>query len=238
MTANEERKILSAAFEAIEEIGILHLTGGGEPFLHPKLDVLIETAMEFEDKFNQLMLFTNCTVPLSNNLVEALKRYRSKLIVQVSQYGVRPEIEKTVLAQFESTGVPLKVEKYYGEDQSFGGWVDFGEWKSNGRSVEELEKIFGNCAVTRDMHGNWRTRDGKVHWCSRSQRGTELGFLPNNSDNYVDLFDGSSPAEKRAKFEQIANARYLVACDFCSGNQGTNDLSKRFHAAEQIGCNQ
>jgi hypothetical protein len=83
------------------------------------------------------------------------------------------------------------------------------------------------------MHGNWRTRDGKVHWCSRSQRGTELRLLPGNVDDYVDLLDGITGEEKRAKFERIANKKNLSACDYCSGDQGTRDASKRFQAAEQ-----
>jgi hypothetical protein len=61
----------------------------------------------------------------------------------------------------------------------------------------------------------------------------ELGLLPDNPDDYVDLLDGTSAAEKRAKFERIAAARYLSACDRCSGEQGTEDITKRHKAAEQ-----
>jgi hypothetical protein len=49
----------------------------------------------------------------------------------------------------------------------------------------------------------------------------ELGLLPDSPDDYVDLLDETSAAEKRAKFERIAAARHLSACDHCSGEQGT-----------------
>ena len=83
------------------------------------------------------------------------------------------------------------------------------------------------------MRGNWRTRDGKVHWCSRSQRGMELGFIPDNPDDYVDLFDLTTREEKQQKFRHIAEKHYLSACDRCSGDQGTNDITVRHKAAEQ-----
>jgi len=234
MTVEEARRILAAVFEVADRIETLHLTGGGEPFLHPKLAKLVVTCMEYSDRFDRLMLFTNSTVPASGELIDILKKFREKLIVQVSHYGIKPEREMEILRTLTDNGIICKVEKYYGEDQSFGGWVDFGDWYTHGRTETELRQIFSNCAVTRDMCGNWRTRDGKVHWCTRSQRGMELGFIPDFTDDYVDLFDGLSIDEKRAKFESIASAAHIDVCNYCSGEQGTMDKAKRFPAAEQM----
>jgi hypothetical protein len=233
MTAEGAERILAAAFNVCDRIATLHLTGGGEPFLHPRLPELIGTAMKYADRFDHLMLFTNSTVPIRSELLDAIARNKEKIVVQLSQYGINPEREQAAAKLLTDGGVTCKVEKYYGENQSFGGWVDFGDWEPRGRPPDELERIFKNCAVTRNMGGNWRTRDGKVHWCSRSQRGMELGLLPDNPDDYVDLLDGTSAAEKRAKFERIAAARHLSACDRCSGEQGTGDITKRHKAAEQ-----
>jgi hypothetical protein len=112
--------------------------------------------------------------------------------------------------------------------------VDFGEWKPRGRADTELNATFRNCGITRHMNGNWRTRDGTAHWCQRSQRGKELGILPDYTGDYVDLFSDESAAQKREKFRFIMNARYLSACDHCSGDHGTDDAAKRFPAGEQI----
>ena len=232
MTLERAQKILDALFTVADRVGTLHLTGGGEPFLHPELAELVEIAMEYQERFDRLMLFTNGTVPLPERLMQTLHGYGDKLVVQVSRYGIRPELEEKVLEQLRSTGARLKVETYYGENQSFGGWVDFGGWEARGRTPEDLGQVFHNCVVTRDMHGNWRTRDGRVYWCSRAQRGGELGLLPDA--DYVDLLDESPPEEKRKRFEQIAAARYLIACDHCSGDQGTRDVAKRHPAAEQL----
>lgn len=235
MTLEEEERILDAYFRVVDHVGILHLTGGGEPFLHPKLAELIEGAMKYSDRFDRLMLFTNCTVPVSDHLLETLKKYREKLFVQISIYHQFPDREDTNLRRLRESGVEHRVRKYYGEDQSFGGWVDFGPWDAQDQAGSVLESRFHACATTSVMHGNWRTRDGKVHWCSRSQRGVELGLIPDVPADYVDLFDGSeSPEQKREKFIRIQNTQYLSACDHCSGDQGTDDLNKRFSAAEQM----
>lgn len=233
MTVTEAERILAALFDVCDRVTTLHLTGGGEPFLHPRLPELIETAMKYADRFDRLMLFTNSTVPIGPDLLGAIGRNKAKIVVQLSRYGINPQREQTAAQLLAERGVSCKIEKYYGDDQVFGGWVDFGAWEPRGRPPGELERVFGDCAVTRDMRGNWRTRDGKVHWCSRSQRGAELGLLPENTDDYVDLLGGASDLDKRAKFERIAAARYLMACDWCSGDQGTDDKTKRHRAAEQ-----
>jgi DNA-directed RNA polymerase subunit F len=234
MTVEDADKIMSAALKVFDRIRTLHLTGGGEPFLHPNLAEMTEAAMKYSDKFDKLMLFTNSLTAIPDKLLSILKQ-SNKIVVQVSHYGVNPKREQEILDKLLKNGIKCKVEKYYGESQSFGGWVDFGEWKKYGRTTHELENIFQNCAATRVMKGNWRTRDGKMHWCSRSQRGMELGLIPDNPDDYIDLFDDSESIErKREKFERISNAQSILACDYCSGHHGTDDASLRFPAAEQI----
>ena len=235
MTVEEEKKILNAIFDVADHITTLHLTGGGEPFLHPRLAEMTEAAMAYADQFDTLMLFNNSTVPVSEKLMKMLVCHRDKVLVQVSQYGKHPEKEAEILQSLLDHGVKCKVVNYSGENQDFGGWVDFGPWEAQRQELEVLRKRFEGCAVTRDMGGNWRTRDGKVHWCSRSQRGMELGLIPDCPEDYVDLFDASkSVEEQREKFQKIAATKYISACDYCSGEQGTDDQQKRYPAAEQM----
>ena len=226
-------RIVEALFNTVDHVNTLHLSGGGEPFLHPQLAELTEICMNYRSKFDRFMLFTNGTVTPNDKLLSVLDKYKDNIVVQVSRYGINPERELNTIELLKQTGATLKIEKYYGDDQSFGGWVDFGAWEKQNNSEEVLCSRFKNCAVTRDMGGNWRTRDGKIHWCSRSQRGMELGLIPDEPADYVDLFDDTSREEKQQKFRTIATRR-LSACDYCSGNAGTDDIGKRFPAAEQM----
>ena len=235
MTLDEEKTILDSFFQVVDYVHTLHLTGGGEPFLHPHLPEMIDTAMAYKDRFDRLMLFTNCTVSISDDLISAMKNHKDKVFVQLSHYRQKPESEESNLKLIEENGIHYRLRKYYGDDQSFGGWVDFGGWECRNRNNDEMHETFQNCSVTSVMHGNWRTRDGKVHWCSRSQRGTELGLMPDDPAFYVDLLDNAESAEeKRNKFRAIAEGHSILACNYCSGDQGTTDREKRYAAAEQL----
>lgn len=234
MTVDEGQRILDAFFAVCDHVNTLHLTGGGEPFLHPHLAEMIRMAARYTAHFDRLMLFTNSTISIKPELLDAIVQNKDKILVQLSHYGIHPEREKENTNLLLDSGVNCKIEKYYGEDQSFGGWVDFGGWESCDRTEGELERMFHACSVTNVLRGNWRTRDGKVHWCSRSQRGMELGLIPDRPEDYIDLLDSSSVEEKREKFTQIANARFISACDHCTGDAGTIDSDKRYKAAEQM----
>jgi hypothetical protein len=234
MTPEEERAILDALFAIVDRVKLLHLSGGGEPFLHPKLAEMIDVAFEYFSRFDELMVFTNSTVHASERLIDALQRYKDKIIVHASDYGIMPDYSAEIHKTLKATGVRVRIIHYHGENQDYGGWVDFGTWDHRKRTPEQLAKIFSSCGITRFMRGNWRTRDGTVHWCQRSQRGMELGILPNFIDDYVDLFSDESIGQKRGKFRSITNKQYLSACNHCSGNHGTEDESKRFPAGEQL----
>lgn len=234
MTVEEAKQILKEAFKVVDHIQTLHLTGGGEPFLHPKLLELIELAFKYKNQFDRLMLFTNSTISIKPELLNVMIKNKDKLLVQLSQYGINPEREQSIAKLLTDNHINCKIEKYYGDSQAFGGWVDFGKWESFRRTPYELEQTFKACSITRVMNGNWRTRDGKVHWCSRSQRGMELGLISDDSSCYVDLFDNTmNIEEKRAKFQAISTKRYISTCDYCSGDAGTDNNAKRFKAAEQ-----
>jgi hypothetical protein len=235
MTLDEEQKILEAVFNVVDRVHTLHLSGGGEPFLHKDLPALIDAAFEYESRFERFMLFTNSTIPVSDDLLAALGRHKDKTLVHASDYGIHPERTAEIYKILNANGINTRVLKYYGEAQDFDGWVDFGDYKSRGRTKAELNTVFSNCAVTRDMHGNWRTRDGTLHWCSRSQRGLELGLLPMFNDDFVDLLDKNTTCEhKREQIRRIMGNQHLQACDWCSGDQGTGDHSKRYPAAVQL----
>lgn len=234
ITVLECRNILRQFFKVVDHVQTLHLSGGGEPFLHRQLGSLIEECMVYTDQFDRLMLFTNSTVVPTDDLLNVLHKYKERLVVQVSHYGIMRDREHVVLELLQHTGVTIKFQKYYGDDQTFGGWVDFGEWKDHQRSRNELETVYRNCGITSNMKGNWRTRDGKIHWCSRSQRGNELGLIPDFPDDYIDLFDETPIKEKRKRFRTFLERPYIDACRFCNGDVGTQDREKRYRAAEQM----
>ncbi|MDE7242724.1 MAG: hypothetical protein K2O18_01930, partial [Oscillospiraceae bacterium] len=162
--------------------------------------------------------------------------HMGQAMVHCSDYGVRPEVAEKNLHMLEEKHIPHKYLKYYGEDQYCDGWVDNGDFVPHHRNKTENERIFSTCShVCRG--GSWYVRNGQMHWCGRSIRGTELGKVPLQSEDYLDLFDQTvSSEEKRRKLTVLMQAHSITACDYCNGYYGTKDAAKRYPAGEQLKC--
>ena len=227
------KDILTAFFYVIDHVEILHMSGG-ETFLHPTLPEIIEACMKYRSQFDRFMIFTNSTVPISEALLDTLKKHKDCVVVHASDYNLTPDITDDVLGKLEDAGINVRRLHYHGDNQDFGGWVDYGGFEFRNLSPEALAIQFSTCAITSNMRGNWRTRDGKLFWCTRVHRGYELGLIPTDGKDFVDILDASTTRdEKRKKFKKIANAKYIDACNYCSGDCGTEEANKRFSAAKQ-----
>ncbi len=235
MTVEEFRTTLKAFYEVVDEVERLQITGG-EPLLHPKLNEILEVCFEYQDYFHEMLFFSNCAVPLREDVVNVLERYKDKVIVHCSDYGMRPEVSEQNLQILQRTGISYRYLKYFGESQYCEGWVDNGDFVAHHRTKKENETVFAACSHVR-RGGSWYIRHGQMHWCGRSVRGTELHKIPLCEGDYLDLFDQSTTAsEKREALEKLLQVSTITACDYCNGNYGTEDVSKRYPAGEQMSC--
>lgn len=235
MTVKECENTLDVIFKVVDKIGKLQITGG-EPLMHPELDEILKECFKYDAQFEQLWFFSNCAVPLRRNVLEALKNHKDKVVVHCSDYGVRPEVAADNLKILEESGITYKYLKYYGENQYFDGWVDNGDFVEHHRPDKENAEIFHKCShVCRG--GSWYVRNGQMHWCGRSIRGTELGKIPLREHDYLDILDKNTTIEeKRAKLEKLKSVSCITACDYCNGYYGTDDQSKRYPAGGQMEC--
>lgn len=208
---------------------------GGEPFMHKDLAKMVDKTMEYSDQFEKLLILTNGTLLPSEELLSKLIKYKDKMIIMISHYGDLSSKADELIAILNENGIQIDIKKYYGDDQHFGGWVDYGDFKKYNRSEEELERIFDHCGATK-MCGCFTTHGGEMHWCVPSARGMRLlGVIPRDKSDYIDLFDESmTREEQRKKILSVNEKKYLKACDYCSGDHGTKDIKKRYKAAEQI----
>lgn len=231
MTLTEFEKTLKAVFEIADSIGKLQITGG-EPLLHPDLPEMLEECFKYSPQFEKLLLFVNCSVPVKPRVAEVLREHKDKLLIHASDYGVSRDTADDLICILEKNGIEYKYLKYFGEEQYAGGWVDQGDFVSHLRSEQELDLVFSQCSqVVRG--GSWYVRGGQMHWCGRSIRGTELGKIPLRDDDYLDIFAGTI-GERRKKYQKLAQAKHILACDYCNGFYGTDDEEKRYAAGEQM----
>lgn len=232
MTTEEFSRTLKSVFEIADHVDKLQITGG-EPLLHPQLSDMLKECFLYSDQFETLWLFTNCAVPLSDQVAEVLGNFKDKILVHASDYGVKPEVSGQLTESLKRIGVEFRYLKYFGEDQYSHGWVDQGDFEFHDRSESQLKSVFSQCShVVRG--GSWYVRNGQIHWCGRSVRGMEVGKIPCCEEDYVNIFEGSA-SERKEKFRRLLQASCISACNYCNGLYGTEDVSKRLSAGEQMG---
>ncbi|MBD5117666.1 MAG: radical SAM protein [Clostridiales bacterium] len=225
------RLYLQKVFEVVDYVESLEFTGG-EPLLHESLPEMIHTYMDFKPHFGRFLIVTNGTVKPTDSLLTVLEQYKASGIIHISDYGLAPARTKDLIYNLEQIGFPYRVDKYWGDDQYQGGWVDPGAVAPHGRTQEQLTNIFANCGLSANG-GCWRTHKGQLHFCARSCRCADEGFV--FPGDFIDLLDpASSIEEKRAQLRALRQKQYLKACDYCNGTMGTKDSSKRVPAGEQL----
>jgi hypothetical protein len=152
--------------------------------------------------------------------------------MHLSDYGMNPEVSDSLVKSMQDLGIEYKYLKYYGEEQYFDGWVDNGDFVPHNRSSEKNEEVFAACSHVK-RGGSWYARNGQMHWCGRSIRGCELGKIPLNEDDFLDIYTGTIEKRKE-KLHKLLQQKCITACDYCNGNYGTDDRSKRYPAGEQL----
>lgn len=231
LDASDVRLYLRRIFEVVDYVESLEFTGG-EPLLHGQLPEMICDYMKFKPKFGRFLIVTNGTVVPSNSLLSVLEEYKADGIIHISDYGLYPDRTKSLMESLEKIGFPFRIDKYWGDNQYQGGWVDPGPVAPHNRTTERLTDIFANCGLSANG-GCWRVHKGQMHFCARSCRCTDAGIV--FPDDFVDLLDDSISIEtKRSELRALRRKSYLHACDYCNGTMGTKDPAKRIPAGVQI----
>lgn len=230
LNLSEVRMYLRRIFEVADYVDSMEFTGG-EPFLHQELPEMIRAYMEYRDRFRQFLIVTNGTVEPGEELLRALREYKDCGEIHVSDYGIRPEVTDGVIAAIRTAGVRVRVDRYWGDDPYQGGWVEPGEVISHGRSETQRKEVFSRCGLARNG-GCWRLHKGRLHFCARSARCFDEGL--SFPKEYLDFTDGSSPEERRKKLCSLLRLSSLRACDYCNGDMGTADGTKRILAGVQV----
>lgn len=231
MSVDEFKKTLDATFQIVDYVEKVQITGG-EPLVHSKLVEMISYCFEYEERFGHLWIFTNGTIPFSESLLKVLEKYKERILVHISDYGLQKDITNNLVDRLKNMNCEYRYLKYYGTQQYYDGWVDQGDFICHNRDEETLEQIFSSCShVCRG--GSWYIRNGQMHWCGRSIRGTELEKIPLQESDYVDIFSDTIERRKE-KFRQVMKKTYITACNYCNGNYGTEEIEKRYPAGEQM----
>lgn len=184
---------------------------GGEPFLYPKMDQVIEYLNEKEQVVKVVVPTNGTVMPENENLYAALRNPKNH--VRISHYEAYDKKAGKLLERLEKEGVYYTV-KQFGTDTYL--WYDFGGYEKRNRTVEELKNQYKTCAV------EWMSLyRGKLYPCPRAAHSIDLGFQPAEG-NYIDIVDENIPLEKlKSNLENfVYETPYYPACERCDRGTG------------------
>lgn len=220
-------KSMKNAFDIIDRAEKFQFSGG-EPFMHNALDRLIAESMKYKHKFAYLGIFTNATIPVFDDVLKQMIKYKDNIIVFISKYQASGKANE-IISTLSKHNIKYEVKDYSTELQHFGGWVDYGNYEYIERSEDELCEVFENCGAIK-IGGIWSIRFGQLHRCTRSASGISLGKT--NPYDYIDLMNGNR-FDNRHMLELLIKKKYIEACRHCPGTFGTADKKKRCKAGIQ-----
>ncbi|MCR8746702.1 radical SAM protein [Romboutsia lituseburensis] len=213
-------------FKWVDNVETIKLLGG-EPMLYPYLiDVIEYLNEEYKDRIDNIDIFSNGTLKLSNEILTTLKRH--KVTVQISDYSNRLEYLKEKVDLFEAQ---LKNNEITYTRLTYDKWLDFIQqnYHSIDSTQEELVDKFNKCNPPfRGLH------DKKLYYCHLSTSAVQAEIFEDNNNDYFDL----SRYNENRKIELMEfdlgynEIGYVTYCKRCNGCESVNN---RFtNVAEQV----
>lgn len=212
-------------FKSVDRIGLYHVTGG-EPTTHPNLNELLLYIREnYSDRIYNLMMITNSSSVLSDELVNTLKRLN--VSIQVDDYSTAVPRLGSVLAKnvrkVHDAGI------YY-EILQAKNWIDLFPPRENATKWD-LEEKYDACSA--DFMS---LKDGKIYTCSYGGFAIVAGVLPDCEYDYFDMNAISGKKEEKRMLVEFRNGfskkGYSSFCEHCNGFPNINPYS--VPAGEQV----
>lgn len=220
---------IDACFRLFDRVEWLQFVGG-EVFVYPDFAKLLHYARKYRGRFDRLVIETNGTVFPGEDAQAEILSYGEDITIMVSDYGPLSRAREQFMDFAEKNRIDLRMKKYYGDNQYYGGWID----NNNPHDLKEpgdvLEVNAKNCPqyICRNMH----CYDGKLHRCASSCFMLEMGLFPPKDGDFVDLRDDTKSPEARREVIGDFYARARRSCRYCKFKY--IGILPRHPAAEQI----
>ncbi len=193
---------IDSYFNIVDYVSVFHLVGG-EPFLHPQIqDVIQHILSNYIHKIDKFIITTNGSIAPKPSTIELLKS--SNVILSVSNYSdklqkLKTKVEK-VIGIYKSNGI-----RYYVRNEI--EWYDFGDLRvKKNLPTDKLIKHFDSC--TAPFRG---LNDGKFYYCHLNTGAVLTKLFPLDKNDYVEIDKVSK--EDLLKFD----LGYITFCDNCNG---------------------
>lgn len=221
-------------FELINHIGHFSLTGG-EPLLRHDLGILVRHLSQYTSQIGVLELFTNGTILPKNDVIDAFEEYDGPVKFVIDDYGPGLSVNASNLAKLAKERLPqavVELRDYHSECMHCDGWVDWGVGHIPEKTDEEAQIVFNKCSLPQKLDFVSCVNNGIIYPCPQTRRCIELGYIPLDPKETVDMFDKSyTDLEIQQRIVDRYSLKILRACKFCNGQC---DDSQRYPPAEQL----
>jgi organic radical activating enzyme len=200
-------KDIDSYFNIVDYVSVFHLVGG-EPFLHPQIENVIQHIISNHiNKIDKFIITTNGGIAPKSSTIELLKN--SNVILSVSNYSdklqkLKSKIER-VIDTYKSNGI-----KHYVRNEI--EWYDFGDLRvKKNLPTDKLTEHFDSC--TAPFRG---LNDGKFYYCHLNTGAVLTKLFPLDKNDYVEIDKVSK--EDLLKFDLgYTDLGYITFCDNCNG---------------------
>jgi hypothetical protein len=195
---------ISKFSRACEFITLLEFIGG-EPFLHPGLVEILNTALTIKN-IGVIHVFTNGTITPSPEQCKALSNPR--IVIYISNYSkLLSENHSKKVAKTEQALHDGKVSFAYGSNDN---WYDLSSFERAGDDEADLRTRFAGCF----LHNCNRLHKGSLYRCPHHYSGIVLGKLASKDDIvHINDYSDTLLAEQLDKF---IGAEFTDACRYCA----------------------
>lgn len=209
-------KRLLKCVDLIGKVNIL----GGEPLLNEDVSSYVAACIQ-SDKITKIIVVTNGTVPVKEELVRELKK-DERCVLSISNYGdlSRRKEEIVELSKKEKFNVAVS--------RRDGVWTERGRIEYKDLSGKELEEKYKFCTMKKFIS----IKDGKLFVCPFAANAYSLGAIATNDFMYIDLLDEKvSDNQLREDLKVFINKSSHPECKYCIE---MGDKGKIVPAAEQL----
>ena len=211
-------------FEIYDEVDHFDFEGG-ETLLHPNMLELIQEALKYKNHYKTLNILTNGTILPTQEILDTCKD--QPIFFIIDNYGELSRHKEELMALLNKNGIKYRIDTYHGDDQYYGGWVDFGDFSFKNYSEDQVKQVFEKC-----RSGNCGApyiKNGKMFLCPvQASLKEDISLI---EGEFVDLVN-----EKLTIDEKIASAskfgeQPIQSCRYCLGFDVN---SERIPAAVQL----
>lgn len=198
------KKDIDSVFSAVDAIGYVSIIGG-EPFLHPQLDAIINYVMT-KKNFGVIGITTNGVCEISQSNLKTIKNGRTRIIF--SDY--------TISLNEKQKNLFLKnVEKVANEGISYTIgqplWNTPATLQKKAYSSERMAAIKSSCHST----STCKTIQNGVYYPCSTTAGIGSHHMEDYPSDWVILDEASSPKDLRTKILATDRRDFYLSCNHC-----------------------